>query len=122
LPNGKTVTISFQNILDNHGFSIAVLGMTIVFAGLTLIALFLSLLPTVLTAIQERRVQRSPRNVTARERRVSEEDNLLAAVTCVVHMELALLEEEDSRVTLEVDESARPAWAQAMHRLREFRG
>ena len=47
----QTLPYSFQNIIDGHGFSIAITGMLIVFAALVLISLFIAALPKVLEAV-----------------------------------------------------------------------
>jgi hypothetical protein len=37
--------MGIENVLEGHGFGIAITGMTVVFAGLVLVSLYLTLLP-----------------------------------------------------------------------------
>lgn len=109
-----------QNVIDGQGVQIALTGMLIVFSGLSLIALFLTYLPRVLARWHGPRTPRSTRREAHRERRVSEEENIHAAIALVVHMELASHESDNQRVTLDVDESTHATWALSTHRMRHF--
>ena len=49
-----SVQYNFQNVIDNQGISIAITGMLIVFVALCLISLFISILPRIVSALNNR--------------------------------------------------------------------
>lgn len=46
------LTFKFQNILDHHGFGVAITGLAIVFTSLALITLAIATMPKVLAALE----------------------------------------------------------------------
>jgi Na+-transporting methylmalonyl-CoA/oxaloacetate decarboxylase gamma subunit len=46
------LTFKFQNILDHHGFGVALTGLAIVFTSLALITLAIAAMPKVLAALE----------------------------------------------------------------------
>jgi hypothetical protein len=125
--------MGIENVVEGHGFGIAITGMVVVFSGLVLVVLFLTALPQVLAWIQAGGLQRRPAagsdGVAAGEhaaaavapagRAVNGMDaDLLTAITYVLQAErdrqLALDHQE---ITLRDDDEQQRVWT-AIGRMR----
>jgi Na+-transporting methylmalonyl-CoA/oxaloacetate decarboxylase gamma subunit len=111
------IHISWQNVLDGHGLAITLVGMSIVFAGLVFISLFIAQLPRMLILF-DRMTTRAPRpmvakGTTAGTVEVPRGDELMAAISLVVHMELERLTGESQRITILRRSGQGAIWASA---------
>lgn len=93
-----------QNITDNEGLAISLVGMTLVFLGLVLVSLFISILPRILETYD--RMIRQGAGEGSLENETHEEDaareaEIRAAIATV--LEMALAEDDGSalqRITI----------------------
>jgi hypothetical protein len=125
--------MGIENVVEGHGFGIAITGMVVVFSGLVLVVLFLMALPPVLEWIQAGGLQRRPAagsdGVAAGEHAAAAyasagqavngmEADLLTAITYVLQAErdrqLALDHQE---ITLRDDDEQQRVWT-AIGRMR----
>jgi len=111
------VHVNWQNVLDGHGFAITLIGMAIVFSGLLLISLFIAQLPRMLELFDRlvsRAVRPAPSELAVAERAVvSQGEELMAAISLVVHMELERLTGESQKITILRHSGQGAIWASA---------
>lgn len=111
------VHVNWQNVLDGHGFAITLIGMAIVFSGLLLISLFIAQLPRMLELFDRlvsRAVRPAPSELAVAERAVvSQGEELMAAISLVVHMELERLTGESQKITILRRSGQGAIWASA---------
>jgi Na+-transporting methylmalonyl-CoA/oxaloacetate decarboxylase gamma subunit len=115
------VHVSWQNVLDGHGFAITLIGMFIVFSGLVLISLFIAKLPRMLDFFDRltTRAARAARPAPAASRpdtgtaALPQGEELLAAISLVVHMELERLTGESQKITILRRSGQGAIWASA---------
>ncbi len=111
------IHVSWQNVLDGHGFAITLIGMLIVYAGLVLISLFIAQLPRLL-ALYDRVTIRAPRTMardgaSVESATVVQGDELMAAIGLVMHMELERLTGESQKITILRRSGQGAIWASA---------
>lgn len=111
------VHVSWQNVLDGHGFAITLIGMAIVFSGLLLISLFIAQLPRLL-ALFDRLTTRAARPVAPSEALAEraagpQGEEIMAAISLVVHMELERLTGESQKITILRRSGQGAIWASA---------
>lgn len=100
--------MSWQNVLAGDGIGLALTGMFIVFSGLALISFFIASIPRLLawfgiaqTRLTAPRVQAADESKLEREAMVWAEEDLLAAIGCVIQMELEYEQaRDDQRITI----------------------
>lgn len=108
------VHVSWQNVLDGHGFAITLIGMAIVFAGLLLISLFITQLPRMLDLFD--RLTTRPEAANRPDigtATLPHGDELMAAISLVVHMELERLTGESQKITILRRSGQGAIWASA---------
>ncbi|MDX9710079.1 MAG: OadG family protein [Trichloromonas sp.] len=111
------IHVSWQNVLDGHGFAITLIGMAIVFSGLLLISLFIAQLPRMLDLF-DRLTARSARPAAtsapgAETAAGPQGEELMAAISLVVHMELERLTGESQKITILRRSGQGAIWASA---------
>lgn len=110
------IHVSWQNVLDGHGFAITLIGMAIVYVGLVLISLFIAQLPRLL-GLFDRLTTRAPRpaagGASAGTAAVPQGEELMAAIGLVVHMELERLTGESQKITILRRPGQGAIWASA---------
>lgn len=100
--------MSWQNVLAGDGVGLALTGMFIVFTGLLLMSFFIASLPRMLdwagvarTRLASARIQAADESKLEREAMVWAEEDLLAAIGCVIQMELEYEQSrDDQRITI----------------------
>ena len=109
------IHISLQNVLDGHGVAISLTGMLIVFAGLVLISLFIAQLPALLTWFDRLTTRKAPKAepVAVKNPVVSAEDEIMSAISLVIHMELERLTGESQKITISRRPGQGAIWASA---------
>ena len=108
------VHVSWQNVLDGHGFAITLIGMAIVFAGLLLISLFITQLPRMLDLFDRLTTRQEAANRTdIGTATLPHGDELMAAISLVVHMELERLTGESQKITILRRSGQGAIWASA---------
>lgn len=95
------MNFSWQNVIDGNGIGITITGMLIVFSGLLLISLFISALPRILAFKDGKSTL--PENA---EKPVADgssepsEDEIMALISLVLHMETERSLGEGSKLTI----------------------
>jgi len=109
------IHISLQNVLDGHGIAISITGMLIVFSGLVLISLFIAQLPSMLKWLDRltTRKAKQPEPVALKKPVVSAEDEIMTAISLVIHMELERLTGESQKITISRRPGQGAIWASA---------
>jgi Na+-transporting methylmalonyl-CoA/oxaloacetate decarboxylase gamma subunit len=111
------VHVSWQNVLDGQGFAITLIGMVIVFSGLLLISLFIAQLPRLLDFFDRLTTRtarpEAPSEAVAERVTVPQGEELLAAISLVVHMELERLTGESQKITILRRSGQGAIWASA---------
>jgi hypothetical protein len=105
--------MGIENVLEGHGFGIAITGMTVVFAGLVLVSLYLTLLPRFFqwyaSAPWQRRARTGPGGAPVRApapvRTASRgmDPDVLVAITYVLQAERELQLALDSQLITQRD-------------------
>lgn len=104
----------FENISAGNGFETTITGMTIVFSGLLLISLFIILLPRMLslfdrlTAKDKTPAAATPANAGAPSSPTEEE--ILAAISVAIHIELERCGGDLQRITMPKRPSSGSFW------------
>lgn len=93
------MNFSWQNVIDGNGIGITITGMLIVFSGLLLISLFIAALPKLL-ALKHSGAQ--PEEAVGAKTEPSEpsEDEIMAVIALVLHLETERSLGEGSRLTI----------------------
>jgi hypothetical protein len=106
--------MGIENVVDGHGFGIALTGMTVVFAGLVLVSAYITVLPKVFEWAGRPGIRLPPRmqaadeGVMGREVSLGMDPDLLAAIGYVLQAEREYeLSLDDQRITLRDDEEQR---------------
>jgi Na+-transporting methylmalonyl-CoA/oxaloacetate decarboxylase gamma subunit len=111
------VHVSWQNVLDGQGFAITLIGMVIVFSGLLLISLFIAQLPRLLDFFDRLTTRtarpEAPSEAVAERVTVPQGEEIMAAISLVVHMELERLTGESQKITLLRRSGQGAIWASA---------
>lgn len=111
------VHVSWQNVLDGQGFAITLIGMVIVFSGLLLISLFIAQLPRLLDFFDRLTTRaarpEAPSEAVAERAAVPQGEEIMAAISLVVHMELERLTGESQKITLLRRSGQGAIWASA---------
>ncbi len=104
---------SWQNVIDGNGVGITLTGMLIVFSGLALISLFITALPRLLN--RSPRLTPASAAVSARAAVGSEptEEEVMAAISLVLHLELEHSLGEDAHLTISRQQRQGSIWASA---------
>lgn len=110
--------MSWENVIAGEGLGLSLTGMFIVFSGLTLISLFIASIPRIFewagiaqSQLQRPRVQAADAANMEREPMVWEDEELLAAIGCVLQQEAEHLRASDAqRITIRRDDAQRN-WA-----------
>ena len=107
---------SWQNVLEGQGLEIAATGMLIVFAGLALISLFIARLPQLL-ALGDRLFTREGAGTASRpvdgETAPASEEEIMAAIALVLHLELEGSTGESGRITISRKQRQGSIWNSA---------
>ncbi|MBE9487161.1 MAG: OadG family protein [Chloroflexi bacterium] len=107
---------SWQNVIDGNGIGITLTGMLIVFSGLALISLFITALPRVLDWGSRLAAGKdTPSTVQAGASVAMEpsDEEIMAALALVLHLELQHSLGEDSKVTISRQQRQGSIWASA---------
>ena len=111
------VHVSWQNVLDGHGVAITLIGMVIVFSGLLLISLFIAQLPRLLDFFDRLTTRtarpEAPSEAVAERVTVPQGEEIMAAISLVVHMELERLTGESQKITILRRSGQGAIWASA---------
>jgi Na+-transporting methylmalonyl-CoA/oxaloacetate decarboxylase gamma subunit len=116
------IQVSLQNVLNNHGIAITITGMVIVFSGLVLISLFITQLPNLLRIYDRLRarknqgtnpVSKADLNAEAALDAAAQEDEIMAAISLVIHLELERLTGESQKITISRRPGQGSIWASA---------
>ena len=111
------VHVSWQNVLDGQGFAITLIGMVIVFSGLLLISLFIAQLPRMLDFFDRLTTRaarpEAPSEAVAERVTVPQGEEIMAAISLVVHMELERLTGESQKITILRRSGQGAIWASA---------
>lgn len=91
------MNFSWQNVIDGNGLGITITGMLIVFSGLLLISLFIAALPKLL-ALKESKPEKKPTPIN--EPAEPTEDEIMAVIALVLHLETERSLGEGSRLTI----------------------
>jgi Na+-transporting methylmalonyl-CoA/oxaloacetate decarboxylase gamma subunit len=112
----ENLTFSFQNILNENGITISIIGMLIVFLSLTLISLFIKYLPKILQVIdyikniKERKIKESGSDTILEN--IDDNAELYAAICAVIALEIELSNfGDDQHITLKTGSDKPTAWA-----------
>ena len=97
------MNFSWQNVIDGNGIGITLTGMLIVFSGLLLISLFIAALPRVL-ALMDDKCSAADKAQTAESVASGSddptEDEIMAVISLVLHLETERSLGEGSRMTI----------------------
>jgi len=91
------MNFSWQNVIDGNGIGITITGMLIVFAGLILISLFIAALPKILE-LKTGKAEKKP--ATSSEPEEPTEDEIMAVIALVLHLETERTLGESSRLII----------------------
>lgn len=105
---------SVQHITDGNGVAIALTGMTIVFIGLVVISCFIAMLPKILGLLDRNTAKEieAPPGIPAVEEKSGMDEEVAAAISAVVHMELERTSVADTqRITILREQDRRSMWS-----------
>ncbi len=112
----ENLSFSFQNVLNENGLVISLMGMLIVFFSLTMISLFITLLPKILLLfdqlkdLKKVKVDRVEQDIDPEDLTVDTE--LYAAICAVIALEIELSNfGDDQIITLKTGSDIQTAWA-----------
>nr|WP_320050559.1 OadG family protein [uncultured Desulfuromonas sp.] len=94
------IHFDLNNIFLGDGITTTIIGMTIVFCGLLLISLFIRLLPKVLSALDRLSAPRQELAKQPSTDRVASEEEIHAAISMAIHMELERYGGDLQRITI----------------------
>jgi len=95
------INLNWQNVIDSNGITITLIGMLIVFSGLLLISTFIIILPHALAVFDRVVAGRQPQPVSAKvTSNDPTEQEIMAAISLVVHMELERCGGDFQRITM----------------------
>jgi len=103
-----------ENISAGNGYEITFTGMAIVFSGLLLISLFIVLLPRMLTLLDRLTAKGSPpttvTETTASAPLPPTEEEIMAAISLAIHIELERRGGDLQRITMAKSPSSGSFW------------
>jgi Na+-transporting methylmalonyl-CoA/oxaloacetate decarboxylase gamma subunit len=101
----------FENISAGNGYEISLTGMAIVFSGLLLISLFIILLPRLLALLDRLTAKGTPTTaVTATTPSPPTEEEIMAAISLAIHIELERCGGDLQRITMAKRPSSGSFW------------
>lgn len=108
------IEFDLLNVLRGNGFVITLTGMLIVFSGLLLISLFITLLPRTLSVLDRITTANTPPPVTTTARdNAPTEQQIMAAISLAIHMELERCGGELQRITIQRRQPVDSFWTSA---------
>ena len=113
------MNFSFQNVIAGDGIGISITGMFVVFFGLSFISGYIRLLPEVLNKIDQLFSPKPRVSPASAEKKANQEKNesdkpededLLAAISLVVYMELQNRRTSGQKITIQRNDDSQASW------------